>query len=119
VVCLAGWAALTLISLGLLANSNHLPLLVRDLNSIGRPLITVAAFVGAGAVACAALALRRARIAPRLGLAVAIPVGLLLLATMVESIATGNLAEVPQFLPLVAALLLGIGLVLVRAPERS
>jgi hypothetical protein len=113
-ICLALWVLYSLLLLGLLLGADNLPPLTRDFNAIAPPVVIGAASIGAAAVACAALALRRAGIATRIGLVTASLTGLFLLATLVESIATRTLADVPQFLPLVSAVLLGIGLV--RSP---
>jgi hypothetical protein len=111
--CMIFWVCAEVLLLGLLAGPDDLPPLVRDLNTF-TPLITVAAIVGSVAVGCAAWASRRARIASRMALAVVILVGLVVLGTLVETLATGELAEVPEFLPMIPALLLGIGLLRAR-----
>jgi hypothetical protein len=105
------WIAIGLLSLGLLADPDNLPVLVRDMDTIFVPAITLVAGIALAAVICAALAVRRSGISPRLSLAATGIAGLLIVIGVVALIASEGEAGLIPIVPMVPAALLGIGLV--------
>jgi hypothetical protein len=78
------------------------------------PFAFATAFLGLGAVSATALALRRQRIASRMALAALIVAALLAVANAVVAIATGFAFGLPPLIPLIPALMLGLGLLRAR-----
>ena len=78
------------------------------------PFAFATGFLGLGAVMCAALAIRKAGVAPRMALAALIVATLLVVANGALAIVTGFSGGLPPLVPLIPALILGIGLVRAR-----
>ena len=74
------------------------------------PFAYATAFLGLGAVICTALGLRKQGITPRMSLAALLAAALLLVANAAAAIATGFADGLPPLVPLIPALMLGIGL---------
>ena len=105
------WVCLRVLSLGLLADPDDLPPLVRDFDDLEPWLWQATALLGLAAIACMCVALRRSAIVRRLALVVLVLAGLLL-AVGVAALAFEG--EVDPEAPLVMGLILGIGLVLAK-----
>lgn len=105
------WGGFSLLSLGLLADPGHLPPLVRDIDRLFAPLVSATSVLGLGAALCAGLAVRRAGVAPRTALGAAIVAGLLLALGLTLAIGSGGALDLPPIMPMLPALILGIGLV--------
>jgi hypothetical protein len=78
------------------------------------PFAFATAFLGLGAVIFTALALRRQGITPRIALAALIVAALLAVANAAAAIATGFADGLPPLIPLIPALILGLGLIRAR-----
>ena len=78
------------------------------------PFAFATAFLGLGAVIYTALALRKQGIAPRMSLAALIVALLLVVANVALAIATSFAGGLPPLVPLIPALILGIGLARAR-----
>jgi uncharacterized membrane protein YjjB (DUF3815 family) len=111
VVTLVLWIAFGVLSLGLLADPDNLPVLVRDMDAIFVPGVTLVAGIALAAVICAALAVRRAGATPRIALVSAGIAGLLIVIGIVALVASGGEAGLIPIVPMVPTALLGIGLV--------
>jgi len=111
--------AFGILSLGLLAGPDNLPPVVRNLDAIMIPSTALFSTLGLGAVICAGLAARRARIAPRTGLAAAILSGLFALLGVALFVGSGFTDNLPPFAPFITALILAIGLVRSKGAQES
>jgi hypothetical protein len=111
------WVCLRLLSLGLLADANDLPPLVRDFDDLEPPLWQITALLGLAAIACMCVALRRGGIVRRLSLVVLVLTGLLLALGIVAALFIEG--EVDPEAPLLMGLILGIGLVLAKPREAA
>lgn len=100
-----------ILSFGLLAGPDNPPPLVRNLDVITIPLAAFFTTLGLGAVICAGLAARQARVAPRTGAGAAIVAGLFALLGIALFIGSGFTDNLPPLAPFPAALILAIGLV--------
>jgi hypothetical protein len=109
------WSAIGALTLGLLADPDNLPPLVSSVDRLLVPLTTGVAVLGLVATLCAGLAFRRASIAPRMAVAVIIISGVLLVAAVVEPIATRGDTPPAPIVPMLPALLLGIALLRTRS----
>lgn len=78
------------------------------------PFAYATAFLGLGATICTALALRKQGITPRMSLAALFVAALLVVANAAVAIATGFAAGLPPLVPLIPALILGLGLMRAR-----
>lgn len=81
------------------------------------PLAFATAWLGLTAVGCAALAIGRQQVAPRTALAALVVAALLAIGNLVLAILTGWNAGLPPLIPLIPALILGVGVV--RGPTRQ
>jgi hypothetical protein len=111
VVTLVLWVAFGILSLGLLADPDNLPVLVRDMETIFVPGVTLVAGIALAAVICAALAVRKTGLTPRMTLAAAGIAGLLIVVGVVSLVASGGEAGLIPIVPMIPAAILGIGLV--------
>lgn len=103
--------AFDLLSMGLLADPDNLPPLVRNIDLIMIPLTTFFTTLGLAAVIYAGLAARRAGVTPRTGLGAAIVAGIFLVLGIALFVGSGATDNLPPFAPFLAAPILAIGLV--------
>lgn len=116
-ISLGIFVVLSALSLGLLADPDNLPPLVDNIENLMMPGLTVIGITSAVAVTCAALAVRRAGIAPKLSLAAIVVGGIVAILGVVVLIASGG-DGLPPIVMMPPAALLGIGLVR-SAPNRN
>lgn len=106
-----GFSAHNGLKFGLLAGPDNLPPLVRNLDVLTNPLTACFGMLGLGAVICAGLAARQARVAPRTGLGAAVISALFVLLGLALAVGSGFVNILPPLAPFVPALILAIGLV--------
>lgn len=112
---LALWALLLYMNFGLRFGPDRLPPLLGAYNVVVSPAATLVTWFGCCAVIGMGLAARRARVAPRTALAAVVVAALVLLIDIPLALSSNFIISLPPLVPLIPALLLGIGLLRVRA----
>jgi hypothetical protein len=87
-----------------------MPPLVAQIDVIGAPTVTAAALCGVSAMFFTGLAVRRAQIAPRAGMAALVISSLLVVIGVVTVIASRFTLDLPPAAPFLPALIMGIAL---------
>jgi len=111
---LMAWLVVLYLDWGVKAGPDQWPPLVSRFDQLYDLFGFAASWLGQVAIICAALAVYKAGIAPRVALAALIVAALLLLLDLALAIASGFAAGLPPLLPLLPSLILGIGLARVR-----